>query len=118
MNFWERITGSDLTRDWSDFEARAAALPEDYRSAWEQIKSHLMLHGDLSGRNLTPIVDGVLGLLETTAADGQSVDEALGDDIPGFCAALFGDDGRKDFRDRWCEQLNKNVARRLSKLGG
>lgn len=118
MNFWEKITGSDLTRDWQAFEARAAALPDDYRLAWEQIKTHLMPHGDFTGRNLTPIVDGVLGLLETTAADGQSAEEALGDDIPAFSAALAGGHGAKDYRDRWREQLNRNVARKLSRLGG
>jgi DNA-binding ferritin-like protein (Dps family) len=118
MNFWERITGSDLTRDWQAFEARAAALPDDYRQAWEQVRTHLVPRGDFTGRNLTPIVDGVLGLLETTAADGQSVAEALGDDIPGFCAAVAGEEGAKDYRDRWREQLNRNVARKLSRLGG
>ncbi len=118
MNFWERITGSDLTRDWQAFEARAAALPEDYRLAWGQIVTHLMPHGDFTGRNLTPIVDGVLGLLEMAAADGHSAAEALGDDIPGFCAALAGGHGAKNYRDKWREQLNRNVARKLSRLGG
>lgn len=118
MNIWERITGSDLTRDWQAFEARAAVLPEDYRQAWKQIEAHLWEHGDFTGRNLTPIVDGVLGLLETTAADGQSVAEALGDDIPGFCAAVAGGHGANDYRDKWREQLNRTVARRLSRRGG
>jgi DNA-binding ferritin-like protein (Dps family) len=118
MNLWERMTGSDLTRDWRAFEARAEALPDDYRPAWDQIKAHLMSQGDLTGRNLTPIFDGVLGLLETTAADGQSVEEALGDDIAAFSAALVGGEGAKDYRDRWREQLNRNVARKLSRLRG
>ncbi len=37
MNFWETVTGSDLTREFKDFEVRAQALPADYRAAWEQI---------------------------------------------------------------------------------
>ena len=118
MNLWETLTGSDLTRDWQAFERRAADLPEDHTSAWEQIKIHLMPYGGFTGRNLTPVVDGALGLLETTAADGQSAAEALGEDIAGFCAALVGDDGAKDHRDRWREQLNRDVARKLSRLGG
>ncbi|GGY94652.1 DUF1048 domain-containing protein [Streptomyces nitrosporeus] len=118
MNFWEKVTGSDLTRDWKAFEARAAALPEDYRPAWEQIKIHLLPQGDFTGRNLTPILDSVLGLLEETAAEGQGVHEVLGDDIPGFCTALAGGEGARTYRDRWREQLNRNVARKLSRLGG
>ena len=93
-------------------------IAEDYRRAWEQIETQLWKHGDFTGRNLTPIVDGVLGLLETTAADGQGVAEALGDDIPGFCAAVAGGHGAKDYRDKWREQLNRNVARRLNRLEG
>ncbi|GIH48757.1 DNA-binding ferritin-like protein (Dps family) [Microbispora rosea] len=118
MKFWETITGSDLTRDWKAFEARAAALPADYRAAWEEITGHLFLYGDFTGRNLMPILDGALGLLEETASDGQSIHEVLGDDIPGFCAALAGGAGARSFRDRWREQLNRNVARKLGRLGG
>ncbi|GHI40706.1 hypothetical protein Sviol_51140 [Streptomyces violascens] len=81
MNFWETITGSDLTREWKAFEARAEALPADHRAAWEQIKLHLSPYSDFTGRNLMPILDGALALLEETAVDGQSVNEVLGDDI-------------------------------------
>lgn len=64
------------------------------------------------------ILDGVLGLLEETAADGQSVHEVLGDDIDGFCTALTGGEGARSHRDRWREQLNRNVAKKLGRLGG
>lgn len=118
MNFWETITGSDLTREYRAFEARAEALPTEHRAAWEEIKTHLFPYGDFTGRNLMPILDGALGLLEETASDGQSVHEALGDDIKGFCAAIAGEEGAKSYRDKWREQLNKNVARKLGRLGG
>ncbi|GAB3761593.1 DUF1048 domain-containing protein [Microlunatus parietis] len=66
-----------------------------------------------------PVLDGVLGLLEETAADGQSArDVLLGDDLPGFCAALTGGPEIRTYRDRWREQLNRNVARKLDRLGG
>ena len=118
MNFWDTITGSDLTREWQAFEARAAALPADYRAAWDQIKVHLVPYGDFTGRNLTSILDSALALLEETAADGQSIHEVLGDDIKGFCAALAGGEGARSYRDRWRKQLNRNVAKKLGRLGG
>ena len=86
MSFWETITGSDLTREWQAFEARAQALPADYQAAWQQIKGNLFPYGDFTGRNLTPIADAALGLLEEAAADGQGIHEVLGDDIAGFSA--------------------------------
>ena len=118
MNFWETITGSDLTREYTAFEARAQDLPPDYRAAWEQIKAQLSPYSGFTGRNLMPILDGALGLLEETAADGQDIHDVLGEDIEGFCAALAGGQGARDYRDRWREQLNRNVARKLSRLGG
>ena len=86
MNVWEKVTGSDLTRDWKEFEARAEVLPSDYQLAWDEIKVQLLPHGAFTGRNLMPVLDGVLDLFEETAADGQSAREAVGDDIAGFCA--------------------------------
>jgi DNA-binding ferritin-like protein (Dps family) len=118
MNFWEKVTGSDLTREWKAFEVRAEALPADYRAAWEQVVGTLFPYAGFTGRNLMPIVDAALGLLEEASADGQSIDEVLGDDIPGFCTALAGGDGARTYRDRWREQLNRNVARKLGQLGG
>lgn len=118
MNLWESMTGSDLTRQWKTFEARAAVLPADHRAAWEQIIAHLFPHADFTGRNLMPILDGALGLLEEAAAEGQTAREVLGDDIAGFCRAMAGGEGAPGFRDRWREQLNRNVARRLARLGG
>ncbi|MNN36399.1 hypothetical protein D3C81_1502940 [compost metagenome] len=62
-----------------------------------------------------PILDGVIGMLEEAAAEGQSVEEVLGDDIKGFCSALVGEEGAKSFRDKWRKQLNNNVAKKLDK---
>jgi DNA-binding ferritin-like protein (Dps family) len=118
MSFWATMTGSDLTREWKRFEARAEALPADYQAAWEQIKVHLFPYSGFTGSNLMPILDGVLGLLEETAADGHSIHEVLGDDIEGFCAALADGQKGRSYRDRWREQLNRNVARKLGQLGG
>ncbi|MFZ5974345.1 MAG: DUF1048 domain-containing protein [Bacillota bacterium] len=115
MNFWDKITGSDMTEEFKTLESRANNLPVDYQAAWEKIKANLWLHSDFTGRNLMPILDGVLGLLEETAADGQSVGEVLGDDINGFCLALAGEEGARSFRDKWREQLNNNIAKKLGK---
>jgi len=115
MNFWEKITGNDMRREFKNFESRVKKLPADYQAAWEEIDANLWHHADFTGRNLIPILDGVLSLLEETAADGQSIGDVLGDDIKGFCSALAGEEGAKTFRDKWREQLNKNIAKKLGK---
>lgn len=115
MNFWDKITGNDMTKEFKAFEARAKELPVEYQQAWEKIKTNLWQHSDFTGRNLMPILDGALGLLEETSADGQTVEEALGDDIKGFCSALVGDEGANSYRDKWRRQLNNNIAKKLGK---
>lgn len=115
MNIWEKMTGSDISRELKIFESRAKMLPDDYQQAWEKIKASLWQHSDFTGRNLLPILDGVLGMLEESSVDGQSIQEVLGDDIKGFCSELAGEEGTKSLRDKWREQLNKNVAKKLGK---
>lgn len=115
MNFWEKITGSDMTKQFKAFESRVQKLPAEYQAAWVKINANLWGYSDFTGRNLMPILDGVLGLLEQTAADGQSVQEVLGDDIKGFCSALAGEEGAKSYRDKWRQQLNHNIAKKLGK---
>lgn len=115
MNFWEKITGNDMTKELERFESRSQKLPSDYQAAWGKIKTNLWSHTDFTGRNLMPILDGVLGLLEEAAADGQTAQEVFGDDIKGFCLALADEEGVKSFRDKWREQLNNNIAKKLRK---
>ena len=115
MNYWEKITGSDMTKEFKGFQSRVKKLPADYQEAWEKINANLWMRSDFTGRNLMPILDGVLGLFEETAADGQNAKEVLGDDIEGFCSALAGEEGAKSFRDKWRAQLNNNIAKKLGK---
>ncbi len=115
MNFWEKITGSDMTKEFKSYEARVKKLPADYQAAWKEIIANLLPYGDFTGRNLMPILDNVLGLLEETAAEGQSIQEVLGEDIKGFCSALAGEKEAKSYRDKWREQLNHAIAKKLAK---
>lgn len=115
MNFWEKITGSDMEKQAQAFDSRIKKLPVDFQGAWEIIDTNLWQYADFTGRNLMSILDGVLGLLEEAAANGQSVQEVLGDDIEGFCSALAGEEGTKSYRDKWRQQLNNNIAKKLGK---
>jgi DNA-binding ferritin-like protein (Dps family) len=57
MNLWEKITGSDMTKELKTFESRVKKLPADYQEAWEKIKVNIWPHSDFTGRNLDrPIV--------------------------------------------------------------
>lgn len=115
MNFWEKITGSDMTKELKIFKSRVKKLPSDYQKAWEDISTNLWYYSDFTGRNIMPILNGVLGMLEEAAMEGQCIQDVLGDDIKGFCSFLAKEEDAKSYRDRWREQLNNNVAKKLGK---
>lgn len=117
MNFWDRITGNDMDRDLAGFATRAAGLPPAYQDAWSEMTERLWNHADFTGRNLMPIFDGVLGMLEEAAADGRPPETVFGGDVAGFCEALASTEGATSLRDRWRERLNAAVARKLEQQG-
>ncbi len=115
MNFLDKLTGNDIKADMKNFEERVSKLSKEYQVAWEEIKNNLWIYSDFSGRNLTRVFDKVVEILEEASVDGQSVDGLFGGDIKGFCANIASGEGAKTFRDKWRDQLNNNVARKLSK---
>lgn len=115
MNFWEKVTGSNMTKEFNGFEDRAKNLPKDYQELWEKIKENLWKHSDFTGRNLMPVFDSALNMLEETACSGKNAQEVLHNDINEFCSALIGEDVANTFRDKWRKQLNKNIAKKLGK---
>ncbi|MEW8995769.1 DUF1048 domain-containing protein [Clostridium sp.] len=115
MNFWDKITGNDMTKEFKAFELRVRKLPADYQNVWEEINTNLLIYGNFTGRNLMPILNGVLDMLEETAATGQNVKAVLGNDIKSFCSELVGEEGSKSFRDKWRKQLNNKIAKKLGK---
>ncbi len=113
MKFYDKITGNDIRRAYQEFEVRSEKLPSSYQSAWKEIQTSLWEYSNFSGRNLVPILDGILGLLEEAALDERPVDQIVGEDAKKFSAAVAGADGAGTYRDKWRKQLNQAVAKKL-----
>ena len=116
MTIWEKVTGSDITKEMKGFETRIKTLPQQYQEAWNQMKETIYPYSDLTGRNLIPIFDGIVCLLEEANIDHQSIEDIFGDDMKGFCLALLGEEGAKDYRDKWRDKLNNSVKKKLQEL--
>lgn len=99
MNFFERITGNDITKAAKNFEARVQKLPESYQAACKEIVNYLLPYGDFSGRNLLPVFNGLMELLKIAAADGQNIEEVLGSDVQSFCKEIATSEGLEGSRD-------------------
>lgn len=114
MNFFERITGSDMTKEFKRFEDRVKKLPLDYQEVWGEIEENIWEHSNFTGRNLIPIIENALVILEETSINGKSVKEVLGSDIKEFCLELVGEESNS-FHDKCRRKLNKNITKKLGK---
>lgn len=116
MNFLDKITENDMSREFKSFESRVIKLPRDYQLAWEEVKKDIWQYSDFTGRNLMPIFDSILTMFEEIALEGLSVQAVLGNDVKEFCFELMGENKPSTFRDKWRRKLNSNVEKRLGKI--
>ena len=102
-------------KEWWGMEARAKALPRDYRIVYDEIKKYMWKFSAGGGMDIVAILNDLLGLLENGAADGRRVLEVTGEDVAGFCDELLRN--AKTYTGNWHEELNRNVMNKLSTEG-
>lgn len=96
-------------KEWKAMEARAKALPKDYRVVYEQIKRYIWKRG----QNSVDVFEGLLDLFEEGVANDKSVLEITGKDVAAFCDELTP--GAKTYADKWHDELNKDITKKLGK---
>lgn len=106
--FLKKIIGDK--KEWKAMEARAKALPRDYRVVYDEIKQYVWKS---SGLGAIDIFRGLLDLFEEGAANGKRVLEITGDDVAAFCDELLR--GEKTYTENWRETLNHKIAKKLEK---
>lgn len=115
MNFWERITGSDMTKQMAALDTQVQQLPADYQAAWQTMQTTVWSRTDFSGRNLMPVLTGIVDLMTEAAADGLTVNQALGDDVAEFADQVAATSGATNLQDRWRAKLNQTIYTKLGR---
>jgi DNA-binding ferritin-like protein (Dps family) len=113
MNFYDKITGNDMTKQQKEFQLRIEKLPTDYQHAWQAINQSIWTFSDFSGRNLYPILEGILGLFEESVAENLPITAVTGENIEDFISEIARVAGAKDYRDKLRAQLNQTIAKKL-----
>lgn len=108
-NFLKKILGDK--KEWRSMEARADALPSDYRIVYGEIKKYMWRFTAGDGMDIVAILKYLLGLFETGAADGRRALEVTGQDVAGFCDELLRN--AKTYTENWREALNRDVMKKL-----
>ena len=107
-DFINKVLGDK--KEWKAMEARAKALPKDYRIVYHEIQQYIWKS---SGLGAIDIFKGLLDLFEEGAANDRGALEITGDDVAAFCDGLI--DGQKTYIDKWREELNHDIAKKLGK---
>jgi DNA-binding ferritin-like protein (Dps family) len=109
MNFFNKLVGDK--KDWKRMEARAKALPSDYRIVYSEIQQYMFMRSGGDGMDIVAILKDLLELFETGAAEGKRVLEVTGEDVASFCDELLRN--AKTFTENWHEALNRKVMKKL-----
>jgi DNA-binding ferritin-like protein (Dps family) len=101
-------------KEWKRMEARANALPRDYRIVYGEMKSYMWRFTASDGMDIVAILAGVLADFEAAAADGKRVLEVTGEDVAAYCDARLGDANLYHrYLEKWRNTLNQDVKKQL-----
>jgi DNA-binding ferritin-like protein (Dps family) len=109
MDFLKRVLGDK--KEWKRMEARAEALPSDYRIVYGEIKKYMWRFTAGDGMDIVAILKDLLELFETGAADGKRALEITGEDVAAFCDELLRN--ANTYAEKWHEALNRDVMNKL-----
>ncbi|MFJ7726152.1 DUF1048 domain-containing protein [Neobacillus sp. NPDC097160] len=112
MNIFEKIIGSlDDKREWREMEARAKALPSEYRNAYKAIQKYMWTAGGgpIDWKDSRRIFVGILDLFEEGAAEGKKITDLTGEDVAAFCDDLVKDE--QTWKDKYRKKLNDTIGR-------
>ncbi len=112
-DFLNKIIGDlEGKKEWKALEARAKQLPDEYRTAYNEIK-HYTWQGGTGLMDPSNLFKRVVDLFEEGAANGKHVLEVTGDDVAAFVDGLTHDE--KTYTDGLREKLNHTIAKKLGK---
>jgi DNA-binding ferritin-like protein (Dps family) len=101
-------------KEWKRMEARAHALPRDYRVVYGEMKSYLWRFTAGDGMDIVVTLNDVLVEFETAAGQNTPVLEVTGDDVAAYCDAhLVGAKPYDRYVDKWRTSLNHDVKKHL-----
>jgi len=111
MSLFEKIIGSfEDKKEWKAMEARAKALPTEYRNAYKAIQKYMWTAGGPSDwSDCNRIFTGIIDLFEQGASEGKKVTDLTGEDVAAFCDELMKDE--KTWMDKYRKKLNDTISR-------
>jgi DNA-binding ferritin-like protein (Dps family) len=106
-------------RRWRAYKARVRQLPENYRTAVEEIEHYLMHFVPADGESVAAEFEDLADLFERAAADGTPIREIVGEDPVEFVEAFAQNYTKGGYvPDRARERLISAIRRAEGEAGG
>ena len=99
-------------QEWKAMEARAKALPRDYRIVYGVMTSYMFTFATGDGMDIVAALWEVLCLVEDGAAQGRGVLDITGEDVAAFCHENRR--GTTSYLDMWRTALNRDIAAKIA----
>ena len=112
-NLWTKVIGDK--KEWRSMEARADALPRDYRIVYGRSSTTCGGSPPATAWTSWRCCGTCSGLFETSAAEGKPVLDVTGEDVAAFCDERLR--GTPSWVDKGRMSLNRDVASRLGHAG-
>jgi DNA-binding ferritin-like protein (Dps family) len=109
-NLFTKVLGDK--KEWNAMQARANALPRDFRIAYAEMTSYMFKFATGGGMDVVAVLKEVLGLFETRVVEGKTVLEVTGQDVAAFCDQRLH--GTTSYMDAWRSSLNRGIAQKLA----
>lgn len=112
-NIFRIITGlKEDKASWRRLQARAQALPPDYRFVYKKMQGYMMNFAGGDGMDVVRLCESIAELLEEGAADGKNVRDVIGNNPAEFCDELMKD--ANTWTGKLRISLNNSIAKRLN----
>jgi DNA-binding ferritin-like protein (Dps family) len=112
-DFLTKIIGDlEGKKEWKALEARAKALPDDYKAVYDEIK-HYVWQGGTGVMDPSKMFKQVVERFEEGAEHGKDVLDITGKDVAAFVDGLVHDE--KTYADSLRDKLNEAITKKLKK---
>ena len=112
-NIFKMIIGAKEDKAaWHRLQARAEALPPDYRFVYKKMQGYMMNFAGGDGMEVVELCKSIAELLEEGAADGKNVRDVIGNNPAEFCDELMKD--AETWTGKLRISLNDSIAKRLN----
>jgi len=100
----------DEKKAWDAMQARADALPREFRATYGALKSYLWKFTADNGKDVVAALARILALFETSAAEGKKANDVTGPHLAEF-ADTYLPSRRPAYESSWRDKLNHDAAK-------